>query len=145
MAAAKPGKLRLVKQNNNDQFPQKMRDAIDAATRGMNKWHIELSIRTEAPSEFDKPGKIRFKHNFPDGMRELIKQNLGVDDWSLQMKLVDGDGDGDDASGDDDGNAPGVDLRKSRKKKANPGIGKSAKPAVKAVVGKSSRKAGGAN
>ena len=108
--AAKPGKLRLAQVDNQDPFPDEMRRAIAEAAKTKNSWHIELSIAAGADGGAEPNGLVRFKHNFPDGMREFIKKELKTDDWSLQMRLVDGDGDGLDASGDDDGTAHGFDV-----------------------------------
>lgn len=105
---AKPGMLRLVNSDNAlDPFPAEMRKAIDKVVgdQGLRDgWHIELSIHKVEGNEVPK-GRVRFKHNFPIGMRESIRQILDSDDWCLQMKLRDGDGEHDHAEGDDDGTA----------------------------------------
>ncbi len=106
--AAKPGLLRIHSDKPNDTFPAEMRNLILKAAegQGLPSWHIELSIRNVNGKELPG-GKVRFKHNFPDGMRESIRDILGSDDWCLQMSLRDGDGDATHANGDDDGTARG--------------------------------------
>ena len=105
---ANAGKLQLVRAASNDSFPADMRRAIEKAAekRGLPKWHLELSI--DRPTQGEQPASvIRFKRNFPKGMRNHIKQQLGSSDWCLQMTLKDGDG-ASNASGDDDGSGAWV-------------------------------------
>ena len=141
---ANAGKLLLVRAASNDSFPADMRRAIEKAAekRGLPKWHLELSI--DRPTQGEQPASvIRFKRNFPKGMRNHIKQQLGSSDWCLQMTLKDGDG-ASNSSGDDDGSGAWVGSgsggggsgsaaakKKAAKKTAKAPAKKSAKKAAK--------------
>lgn len=66
------------------------------------KWHLELSI-SPAVIEPPAPGRAaqgiaRFKTNFPP-IRKFIKDELHLDDWTIQLAIKNDD------DGDDDGTA----------------------------------------
>jgi hypothetical protein len=107
---ANPGLLRPMPapERENDPFPKLLRKAIEDSM-GTKKWRLQFTIGPKSDGDADPPianGVVRLKDNFPDRMREFIKEKVKLDDWCLEMRLLDGLGS--DAAGDDDGSVPWI-------------------------------------